>query len=57
MALALATEGYLFFFHTHGRQELDVRLHLLLVIAIWPTSILFLLIAKVDFNGMHIADF
>ncbi|XP_072177624.1 transmembrane protein 45B-like [Diadema setosum] len=34
-ALAFAIEGMLFFFHTHGREELDVQLHFLLVIAIF----------------------
>lgn len=34
-ALAFAIEGFLFFFHTHGRDDLDVSLHLMLVVAIF----------------------
>ncbi|XP_076807741.1 transmembrane protein 45B-like [Clavelina lepadiformis] len=35
LCLALLIEGYLFYFHTHGRPELDVRIHVLLLLAIW----------------------
>ena len=35
LGLALFIEGYLFYFHTHGRAMLEIRIHVLLVIAIW----------------------
>ncbi|XP_041477722.1 transmembrane protein 45B-like [Lytechinus variegatus] len=34
-ALAFAVEGFLFHFHTHGRSDLDVQLHTMLVVAIF----------------------
>lgn len=34
-ALAFFIEGLLFYFHTHGREPLDVHIHELLVIAVW----------------------
>ena len=34
VTLAFGVEGLLFFFHTHGREPLDVHIHTLLVIAI-----------------------
>ena len=35
MGLALFVEGYLFYFHTHGRGSMEIRLHNLLIVAIW----------------------
>ncbi|XP_039251525.1 transmembrane protein 45B-like [Styela clava] len=48
--LAYAIEGYLFYFHTHGREELDIRVHVLLIIAIWPVSLILFLLATIDNN-------
>ncbi|XP_019641382.1 PREDICTED: transmembrane protein 45B-like [Branchiostoma belcheri] len=36
MSLAYAVEGVLFFYHLHGRADLDVRLHKLLLLAVAP---------------------
>lgn len=36
--LALFIEGYLFFFHLHGRSMIDIRVHILLVLMVWPSS-------------------
>ncbi|XP_039254941.1 transmembrane protein 45B-like isoform X1 [Styela clava] len=41
--LALFVEGYLFFFHLHGRSMIDTRCHVLLVIAVWPCALFALL--------------
>lgn len=38
-ALALFVEGYLFYFHLHGRSLIDTRCHVLLVIAVWPCAL------------------
>lgn len=37
-ALAYFIEGLLFFYHTHGREHLDILLHNFLVIAIWACA-------------------
>jgi len=41
MGLALLIEGYLFYFHTHGRTMLEIQIHVLLVIAIWTGAAAF----------------
>ncbi|CAK8683359.1 transmembrane protein 45B-like isoform X2 [Clavelina lepadiformis] len=38
-AFALFVEGYLFFFHLHGRSNIDTRVHVLLVLAVWPCAL------------------
>uniref|UniRef100_H2ZJW5 Transmembrane protein 45B n=1 Tax=Ciona savignyi TaxID=51511 RepID=H2ZJW5_CIOSA len=37
--LALFVEGYLFFFHLHGRSNIDTRIHILLVLTVWPSAL------------------
>ncbi|XP_078481394.1 transmembrane protein 45B-like [Ciona intestinalis] len=37
--LALFIEGYLFFFHLHGRSNIDTRVHVLLVLTVWPSAL------------------
>nr|XP_002124337.1 transmembrane protein 45B isoform X1 [Ciona intestinalis] len=37
--LALFIEGYLFFFHLHGRSHIDTRVHILLVLTVWPSAL------------------
>nr|CAB3267104.1 transmembrane protein 45B [Phallusia mammillata] len=39
-ALALFIEGYLFFFHLHGRSHIDTRVHILLVLTVWPSALI-----------------
>jgi len=41
--LALFIEGYLFFFHLHGRSLVDIRVHVLLVLMVWPSSVVAIL--------------
>ena len=48
MSLAFWIEGFLFFFHLHGRNELNVRLHVILYILIFVTAFVFLLAAIID---------
>lgn len=48
MSVALMIEGYLFYFHTHGREELDVRLHTLLILAIWCGALSLLILSCVE---------
>ena len=43
MSLAFWFEGFLFFFHLHGRDELNVRLHTILYIVVFVTAAIFLL--------------
>ncbi|KAJ7387457.1 Family of unknown function (DUF716) [Desmophyllum pertusum] len=43
MSLAFWFEGFLFFFHLHGRDELNVRLHTILYIVVFVTAGVFLL--------------
>jgi len=38
--LALFIEGYLFYFHLHGRSMIDTRVHILLVLMVWPSSLI-----------------
>lgn len=47
-SVALWIEGFLFFFHLHGRDELNVRLHTILYIIIFVTATTFLLAAVSD---------
>ena len=42
-SLAFWIEGFLFFFHLHGRDELNVRLHTILYVIIFVTAAAFLL--------------
>lgn len=37
-ALALFIEGYLFYFHLHGRSNIDTRVHVLIVMTVWPCA-------------------
>ena len=45
LSLAFWFEGFLFFFHLHGRDELNVRLHTILYILVFVTAVVFLLAA------------
>ncbi|XP_038050802.1 transmembrane protein 45B-like [Patiria miniata] len=47
-ATAFAVEGFLFYYHLHGRSAVDVRLHVLLVLAIAGCAVGSLLEALVD---------
>ncbi|XP_078264872.1 transmembrane protein 45A-like [Rhinoraja longicauda] len=38
-ALAVFAEGFLFYYHVHGRQMLDIHLHTLLLVAVFSGSI------------------
>nr|CAB3267103.1 transmembrane protein 45B-like [Phallusia mammillata] len=54
LSLALLIEGYLFYFHTHGRAPLDVRLHTLLILAIWSGALTLFLLSAIE--GMQAND-
>lgn len=41
--VALFIEGYLFYFHLHGRSMIDTRVHILLVLMVWTSSVIALL--------------
>lgn len=43
VSLAFWFEGFLFIFHLHGRDELNVRLHTILYILVFVTAVVFLL--------------
>lgn len=42
-SVALSIEGFLFYFHLHGRDELNVRLHTILYLVIFVSAAVFLL--------------
>lgn len=47
-SLALWIEGFLFYFHLHGRDELNVRLHTILYVIVFVTAAAFLLAVIYD---------
>ena len=47
-SLAFWVEGFLFYFHLHARNELNVRLHTILYIIVFVTAIVFFLAAISD---------
>ena len=47
-SVAFSIEGFLFYYHLHGRDELNVRLHTILFIVIFVAAVTFLLAAICD---------
>ena len=47
-SLAFWIEGFLFFFHLHGRDELNVRLHVILYILVFVSAFVFFIAAISD---------
>lgn len=39
VALALYIEGYLFYFHLHGRSHIGTKVHMLIVWTVWPCAL------------------
>ena len=39
LGLAFYIEGYLFFFHLHGRSDIDYKVHILVVITVWTCAL------------------
>lgn len=48
MAVSLFIEGFLFFYHLHARDTLEVRIHMMLVYAIWLGACFALALVFVD---------
>ena len=48
LSVAFWFEGFLFFFHLHGRDELNIRFHTILCIIVFVTAVVFLLAAISD---------
>lgn len=48
LSLAFWVEGFLFYFHLHARDELNVRLHAILYIIVFVTAIVFFISAISD---------
>lgn len=48
ISVAFWIEGFLFYYHLHGRDELNVRLHTILYLVIFTTAAVFLLAALSD---------
>ena len=55
-SLAFYFEGFLFCFHLHGRDELNVRLHTFLYILVFATAVVFFL-AVISDQFFHFVDF
>lgn len=56
LSLAFWFEGFLFFFHLHGRDKLNVRLHTFLYILVFVTAAVFL-VAVISDQFVHFVGF
>ncbi|CAN2391412.1 Family of unknown function (DUF716) [Pristimantis euphronides] len=54
LAIAVFVEGFLFYYHVHGRQELDLHIHLLLLFAVFGGALCIFL--EVFFRGNIILE-
>jgi len=43
VGLALYVEGYLFYFHLHGRSNIGKKVHMLIVWTVWPCALAFIM--------------
>jgi len=43
VGLALYVEGYLFYFHLHGRSNIGKKVHMLIVWTVWPCALAFVM--------------
>jgi len=51
LSLSLFVEGFLFYYHLHAREVLEVRIHVLLIFAVWCGSLLSFLNIFADGRG------
>ncbi|XP_062983701.1 transmembrane protein 45A [Elgaria multicarinata webbii] len=54
LSLAVSVEGFLFYYHIHGRAMLDLHVHQLLLVAIFATAICIFL--EVFFRGIVVLE-
>jgi len=51
LSLSLFVEGFLFYYHLHAKELLEVRIHVLLIFAVWSGSLLAFLNVFIDKQG------
>jgi len=54
LSMSLFVEGFLFYYHLHAKEKLEIRIHVLLIFAIWSGSLLAFLNIFLDRRGNRI---